>query len=96
MTSTGSYEDLFRKETTKYNHICEEISQNLQTQEQLLIYIQGQNRQFADTFNIEDYKGNTYSNFVNHNLVVSIVYLWYCNYYIFSAACEKCYKHIDE
>ncbi|MFS7900856.1 putative protein-tyrosine-phosphatase [Helianthus anomalus] len=32
MTSTGSYEDLFRKEIAKYNHICEEISQNLQAQ----------------------------------------------------------------
>ncbi|KAL4580640.1 hypothetical protein LXL04_016840 [Taraxacum kok-saghyz] len=56
MTSTGSYEDLFRKEIAKYNHICEEISQNLQAQEQLLIHIQGQNRQFAGIFNIEDYK----------------------------------------
>ncbi|GJU69777.1 vacuolar-sorting protein BRO1-like protein [Tanacetum coccineum] len=50
MTSTGSYEDLFRKEISKYNHICEEISQNLQAQEQ------AQNREFAGTFNIEDYK----------------------------------------
>ncbi|XP_071735609.1 vacuolar-sorting protein BRO1-like [Rutidosis leptorrhynchoides] len=56
MTSTGSYEDLFRKEITKYNHICEEISQNLQAQEQLLLHIQVQNREFAGTFNIEDYR----------------------------------------
>ncbi|PWA91962.1 BRO1 domain, ALIX V-shaped domain protein [Artemisia annua] len=56
MTSTGSYEDLFRKEISKYNHICEEISQNLQAQEQLLLQIQAQNREFAGTFNIEDYR----------------------------------------
>nr|XP_043623772.1 vacuolar-sorting protein BRO1-like [Erigeron canadensis] len=56
MTSTGSYEDLFRKEIAKYNHICEEISQNLQAQDQLLLHIQAQNREFAGTFNIEDYK----------------------------------------
>ncbi|GJV77421.1 vacuolar-sorting protein BRO1-like protein [Tanacetum coccineum] len=56
MTSTGSYEDLFRKEISKYNHICEEISQNLQAQEQVLLHIQAQNREFAGTFNIEDYK----------------------------------------
>ncbi|KAL8229970.1 hypothetical protein R6Q57_014870 [Mikania cordata] len=56
MTSAGSYEDLFRKEIAKYNHICEEISQNLQAQEQLLLHIQAQNREFAATFNIEDYR----------------------------------------
>ncbi|KAJ0726946.1 putative BRO1 domain, ALIX V-shaped domain, BRO1 domain superfamily protein [Helianthus annuus] len=56
MTSTGSYEDLFRKEIAKYNRICEEISQNLQDQEQLLRHIQAQNREFASTFNIEDYR----------------------------------------
>ncbi|XP_023762851.1 vacuolar-sorting protein BRO1 [Lactuca sativa] len=55
MTSTGSYEDLFRKEITKYDNICEEISKNLQAQEQLLLHIQAQNNQFASTFNIEDY-----------------------------------------
>lgn len=67
MTSTGSYEDLFRKEIAKYNQICEEISQNLQAQEQLLIHIQGQNRQFAGTFNIEDYKGNLLFVLYNNN-----------------------------
>ncbi|KAK9063707.1 hypothetical protein SSX86_017579 [Deinandra increscens subsp. villosa] len=58
MTSTGSYEDLFRKEIAKYDHICEEISQNLQAQEQLLLQIQAQNSQFASTFNVEDYKAS--------------------------------------
>ncbi|XP_076947296.1 vacuolar-sorting protein BRO1-like [Bidens hawaiensis] len=56
MTSAGSHEDLFRKEIAKYNQICEEISQNLQAQEQLLLHIQSQNRDFASTFNIEDYR----------------------------------------
>lgn len=40
MTSTGSYEDLFRKEIAKYDHICEEIAKNLEEQEQLLLQIQ--------------------------------------------------------
>ncbi|KAK6931572.1 ALIX V-shaped domain [Dillenia turbinata] len=58
MTSTGSYEDLFRKEVAKYDHICEEISQNLQAQEQLLLQIQAQNDDFAAIFNLEDYKAS--------------------------------------
>ncbi|GJT53496.1 vacuolar-sorting protein BRO1-like protein [Tanacetum coccineum] len=56
MTSTGSYEDLFRKEISKYNHICEEISSELLAKRQVLLHIQAQNREFAGTFNIEDYK----------------------------------------
>ena len=43
MTSTGSYEDLFKKEIAKYDHICEEIAQNIDAQEQLLLQIQAQN-----------------------------------------------------
>nr|XP_043613755.1 vacuolar-sorting protein BRO1-like [Erigeron canadensis] len=58
MASNGSYEDLFRKEITKYDHICEEISQNIQAQEQLLFHIQSQNNQFASTFSIEDYRAS--------------------------------------
>ncbi|KAF3646404.1 putative nuclear pore complex protein Nup98-Nup96-like [Capsicum annuum] len=42
MTFTGSHEDLFRKEIAKYDHICEEISQNIEAQEQLLLQIQVQ------------------------------------------------------
>ncbi|GFQ06402.1 programmed cell death 6-interacting protein [Phtheirospermum japonicum] len=56
MTATVSHEDLFRKELSKYDHICEEISQNLESQEQLLMHIQAQNDKFAAIFNIEDYK----------------------------------------
>ncbi|KAL2542452.1 Endosomal targeting BRO1-like domain-containing protein [Abeliophyllum distichum] len=58
MTSTGSYEDLFRKEISKYDHICQEIAQNLEAQEQLLMQIQAQNDQFAAIFNLEDYKAS--------------------------------------
>ncbi|KAM3328521.1 vacuolar-sorting protein BRO1 [Capsicum galapagoense] len=58
MTSTGSHEDLFRKEIAKYDHICEEISKNLEAQEQLLLQIQAQNQDFASIFNLEDYKAS--------------------------------------
>ncbi|KAK9676291.1 hypothetical protein RND81_11G067000 [Saponaria officinalis] len=58
MISTGSYEDLYKKEISKYDHICEEIAQNLDAQEQLLIQIQAQNDQFAALFNLEDYKAS--------------------------------------
>jgi programmed cell death 6-interacting protein len=40
MTSTGSYEDLFRKEIAKYDPIREDIAQNIEAQEQLLLQIQ--------------------------------------------------------
>ncbi|XP_062145045.1 vacuolar-sorting protein BRO1 [Alnus glutinosa] len=58
MTSTGSYEDLFRKEISKYDHICEEIAQNMEAQEQLLLQIQAQNDDFSAIFNLEDYKAS--------------------------------------
>ncbi|XP_054824236.1 vacuolar-sorting protein BRO1-like [Prosopis cineraria] len=58
MTSTGSHEDLFKKEITKYDHICEEIAQNIDAQEQLLLQIQDQNDEFSAIFNLEDYKAS--------------------------------------
>ncbi|KAG8382830.1 hypothetical protein BUALT_Bualt05G0119200 [Buddleja alternifolia] len=58
MTSTGSHEDLFRKEISKYDSISEEIRQNLEAQEQLLMHIQAQNDEFAAIFNLEDYKAS--------------------------------------
>ncbi|KAK6122322.1 hypothetical protein DH2020_043942 [Rehmannia glutinosa] len=58
MTFTGSHEDLFRKEISKYDNICEEIAQNLEAQEQLLMHIQAQNDEFAAIFNLEDYKAS--------------------------------------
>ncbi|KAK7343453.1 hypothetical protein VNO77_12207 [Canavalia gladiata] len=58
MTSTGSYDDLFKKEVAKYDHICEEIAQNIEAQEQLLLQIQAQNDEFSVIFNLEDYKAS--------------------------------------
>ncbi|OVA14237.1 BRO1 domain [Macleaya cordata] len=58
MTFTGSYEDLFRKEIAKYDHVCEEISQNIDAQEHLLMKIQAQNDEFAAVFSLEDYKAS--------------------------------------
>ncbi|GAB2296989.1 bck1-like resistance to osmotic shock [Dionaea muscipula] len=58
MTSTGSYEDLFKKEVAKYDHICEEISQNMEAQEHLLMQIQAENDQFSSVFNLEDFKAS--------------------------------------
>ncbi|KAL3751289.1 hypothetical protein ACJRO7_012156 [Eucalyptus globulus] len=40
MASTGSQEDLFKKEVSKYDPICEDIAQNIEAQEQLLFQIQ--------------------------------------------------------
>ncbi|XP_064944989.1 vacuolar-sorting protein BRO1-like [Musa acuminata AAA Group] len=56
MANTGSQEDLFRKEISKYDQICEEIAQNIEAQEQLLLQIQAQNDEFSAVFNLEDYK----------------------------------------
>ncbi|WOL07207.1 programmed cell death 6-interacting protein-like [Canna indica] len=56
MASTGSQEDLFKKEIAKYDQICEEIAQNIVAQEHLLLQIQSKNDEFAAIFNLEDYK----------------------------------------
>ncbi|XP_008776264.2 vacuolar-sorting protein BRO1-like [Phoenix dactylifera] len=56
MASTGSHEDLFKKELAKYDQICEEIAQNIESQDQLLLQIEAQNDEFAAVFNLEDYK----------------------------------------
>ncbi|XP_027096841.1 vacuolar-sorting protein BRO1 isoform X1 [Coffea arabica] len=58
MTLTGSHEDLYRKEIAKYDHICQEIAQNVEGQEQLLMHIQVQNDNFAAVFNLEDFKAS--------------------------------------
>lgn len=58
MATAGSHEDLFRKEISKYDRICEEISQNIEAQEQLLLQIQDQNDHFAAVFNLEDYRAS--------------------------------------
>ncbi|KAG6515675.1 vacuolar-sorting protein BRO1-like [Zingiber officinale] len=56
MANTGSQEDLFKKEISKYDQICEEIVQNIEEQDQLLLQIQAQNDEFSVVFNLEDYK----------------------------------------
>ncbi|XP_073152056.1 vacuolar-sorting protein BRO1-like [Henckelia pumila] len=59
MASTGSsQEELFRKEISKYDSICEDIAENLKAQAQLLMHIQGQNDKFTAIFNVEDYKAS--------------------------------------
>ncbi|KAK1266648.1 hypothetical protein QJS04_geneDACA015364 [Acorus gramineus] len=58
MATTGSYDDLFRKEVSKYDHICEQITQNIEAQEQLLLQIQAQNDHFTTIFNLEDFKAS--------------------------------------
>ncbi|XP_042036599.1 vacuolar-sorting protein BRO1-like [Salvia splendens] len=58
MATAGSHEDLFRKEISKYDNICDEIAKNLGAQEQLLMHIQAQNDEFAAIFNLEDYKAS--------------------------------------
>lgn len=40
MENAGSYEDIFSIELTKYDHICENVLQNVKTQEDLLLQIQ--------------------------------------------------------
>lgn len=40
MAGVGSHDDLFKKEISKYDQICEEIAQNIEAQEQLLMQIQ--------------------------------------------------------
>ncbi|GAA0157882.1 membrane traffic protein [Lithospermum erythrorhizon] len=79
MAFTGSHEDLFRKEISKYDQICQEIAQNIEAQEQLLMQIQAQNDEFAALFNLEDYKVTDESS-SNVDL---------------SASREKCYKQIE-
>ncbi|XP_077212277.1 vacuolar-sorting protein BRO1-like [Tasmannia lanceolata] len=63
MTTTGSYEDLFRKEIAKYDLICEDIAHNIEAQEQLLLQIQAQNDHFATIFNLEDYRASREKSF---------------------------------
>ncbi|KAH9287555.1 hypothetical protein KI387_031672 [Taxus chinensis] len=56
MATSGSYEDLFKKELGKYDPVCQEVARNVEAQEQLLHQIQAQNDSFAAVFNLEDYK----------------------------------------
>lgn len=58
MSTSGSYEDLFKKEIGKYDQICEEVSRNVEAQERLLQQIKIQNDAFAAVFNLEDFKAS--------------------------------------
>ncbi|KAL9683238.1 hypothetical protein QQ045_015057 [Rhodiola kirilowii] len=58
MSSTGSYEDLFKIEISKYEKISEEIVHNVEAQEQTLMQIKAQNEKFSFIFNMEDYKAS--------------------------------------
>ncbi|CAJ1977446.1 unnamed protein product [Sphenostylis stenocarpa] len=57
MKSSCSY-DLLKKEIAKYDHICEEIAQNIKAEGQLLLQIQDQNEEFSVIFNLDDYKAS--------------------------------------
>lgn len=56
LSTSGSCDDLFKKELAKYDPICVEVSKNVQAQEMLLKQIMMQNRAFAAVFNLEDFK----------------------------------------
>ncbi|KAL3693041.1 hypothetical protein R1sor_006692 [Riccia sorocarpa] len=58
MTTSGSYEDLFKKELAKFDPVCAEVAKNIETQERLMQQIKAQNDIFAATFNLEDYKAS--------------------------------------
>ncbi|CAM8939502.1 unnamed protein product [Rhodiola kirilowii] len=71
MTSVGSSEDLFRREISKYDHICEDIAQNIEAQEQLLLHIQAHNDEFSAIFNLEDYKASREKSFKQIRAAIS-------------------------
>ncbi|KAI5055520.1 hypothetical protein GOP47_0029041 [Adiantum capillus-veneris] len=58
MTTSGSYEDLFKKELGKYDQVCQEVSKNVEAQEKLLLQIKMQSGAFAAVFNLDDYKAS--------------------------------------
>jgi programmed cell death 6-interacting protein len=57
MTTSGSYEDLFKKELGKYDLVSQEVARNIENQERLFRQIKMHNDAFAATFNLEDFKG---------------------------------------
>ncbi|KAI5065951.1 hypothetical protein GOP47_0018575 [Adiantum capillus-veneris] len=56
LSTSGSCEDLFKKELAKYEPVCLEVSKNVQAQERLLQQIMVQNKRFAAVFNVEDFR----------------------------------------
>ncbi|KAJ7552040.1 hypothetical protein O6H91_06G039700 [Diphasiastrum complanatum] len=57
MTTSGSYEDLFKKELAKYDPVCAEVAHNVEAQERLIQQIKAANDAFATTFNLQEYLG---------------------------------------
>eukprot|EP00249_Psilotum_nudum_P017974 c26581_g1_i1 orf=67-2718(+) len=58
MSTSGSYEELFKRELAKYDPICQEVSKNLEAQEKLIQQIKVQNDAFSAVFNLEDFKAS--------------------------------------
>lgn len=58
LSTSGSCEDLFKKELAKFDPICIEVSKNVEAQGQLLQQIMVQNKRFAAVFNLEDFKAS--------------------------------------
>nr|PNR49661.1 hypothetical protein PHYPA_011557 [Physcomitrium patens] len=56
MTTSGSYEDLFKKEIGKYDLVSQEISRNIEDQDRLFQQIKMHNEAFSSVFNLEDFK----------------------------------------
>ena len=50
MTTSGSYEDLFKKELEKYDQICQEVQKNVDAQDRILqqIKVIMRNFEFCD------------------------------------------------
>lgn len=55
MTTSGSYEDLFKKEMGKYDQVSQEVARNIENQERLFHQIKLHNDAFAATFNLKDF-----------------------------------------
>eukprot|EP01018_Ginkgo_biloba_P023116 Gb_12639 [translate_table: standard] len=71
MATSGSYEDLFKKELAKYDRICQEVAQNVEAQEQFLQQIQAQNDAFSAVFNLEDYRASREKGYKQINAAVA-------------------------
>eukprot|EP00271_Cylindrocystis_brebissonii_P000903 TRINITY_DN1108_c0_g1_i1.p1 TRINITY_DN1108_c0_g1~~TRINITY_DN1108_c0_g1_i1.p1 ORF type:complete len:893 (-),score=209.49 TRINITY_DN1108_c0_g1_i1:548-3226(-) len=56
MNTTGSYDDLFKREIAKYTVICEQVSKNIEAQDLLLQQIKVQSDAFAAAFNLQEHK----------------------------------------
>ncbi|CAK9200542.1 unnamed protein product [Sphagnum troendelagicum] len=71
MTTSSSYEDLFKKELAKYDQVSLEVGRNVEAQERVLQQIKSQNDLFSATFNLEDYKTSREKAFKQVNVAVA-------------------------